>query len=75
MGQRRSGQADHGCDGTLKPATVKPSCAAKIPADSKIKKKQFSFEPAVTKSFGARIFPWMNILIAETTGLRAVSAI
>jgi hypothetical protein len=54
---------------------VKPFCAAKIPAGSKIKKKQFSFEPAVTKSFGVRIFPWMNILIAETTGLRAVTAI
>jgi len=55
--------------------TPKPSRTAKIPVSSEIKKKQFSFEPAVTKSLGARISPWMNIPIAETAGLRAVSAI
>jgi hypothetical protein len=41
----------------------------------KIKKRQFSFEAAVTKSLRARISRWMNIPIAETTDLRAVSAI
>jgi hypothetical protein len=55
--------------------TAKTSCTATIPVGGEIKKKQFSFELAVTKSFGARISPWMNIPIAETTGLHAVSAI
>jgi hypothetical protein len=55
--------------------TAKPSCTATIPVGGEIKKKQFSFELAVTKSFGVRISPWMNIPIAETTGLHAVSAI
>jgi hypothetical protein len=55
--------------------TAKLSCTATIPVGGEIKKKQFSFELAVTKSFGVRISPWMNIPIAETTGLHAVSAI
>jgi hypothetical protein len=55
--------------------TAKPSCTAAIPVGGEIKKKQFSFERAVTKSLGVRISPWMNIPIAETTGLHAVSAI
>jgi len=49
-------------------------CTAKIPLSDENKKSDF-FEPAVTKSFGARISPWMNIPITETTGLHAVSAI
>jgi hypothetical protein len=55
--------------------TMSLSCTAISRVGGEIKKKQFSFEPAVTKSFGARISPWMNIPIAETTGLHAVSAI
>jgi hypothetical protein len=49
--------------------TLAKFCTAKILVGGEIKKRQFSFEPAVTKSFGARISPWMNIPIAETTGL------
>jgi hypothetical protein len=55
--------------------TANLSCTAKIPVSGEIEKRHFSFEPTVTKSFGARISPWMNIPIAATTGLHAVSAI